>query len=188
MTDLDSLLLALAEPDVAATDVARHRSNEARCLVPAGGVPALGALACGRFGAHLLLMAGEDRRRDDHAFVVHYVFGHPRGGWILDAATRLDPARPEVPSLGPFLYPASRFERAPILRIVATSHRTASARPPRLLADIRCARTPSPPTSPTMDGRSVQRSAERRVQFPGTRHAGDRAALRFSVMGGRSST
>jgi len=124
MTGLDSLLLALAEPDVLATEVARHGPNEARCLVPAGGVPALGALACDRFGAHLLLMAGEDRRRDDHAFVVHYVFGHPRERWVLDAATRLDPVRPEVPSLGPFLYPASRFEREleDLFGIVATGH------------------------------------------------------------------
>jgi Ni,Fe-hydrogenase III large subunit/Ni,Fe-hydrogenase III component G len=124
MTAFDSLRLALARPDVSATTVACRRPNEAGCVVPAAGVPALGALVCGGFGAHLLLMAGDDRRRDDHAFVVHYVFGHPRDRWTLDAATYLDPARPEVPSLGPFLYPASRFERElqDFFGIVAIGH------------------------------------------------------------------
>ena len=124
MTELDSLLLALAEPTVSATEIARRRPDEARCLMPAASVPAVAELACRRFGAHLLLMAGEDRRPDKGAFVVHYLFGHPRDRWILDAATRLDPVRPEVPSLAPFLYPASRFEREleDLFSIVAIGH------------------------------------------------------------------
>jgi Ni,Fe-hydrogenase III large subunit/Ni,Fe-hydrogenase III component G len=124
MTDFDSLLAALAQSPISATDVRRPRPNDARCVVSAARVTALGEVVCGQFGAHLLLIAGEDRRLDTGGFWVHYVFAQSRANWFLHASSCLDPARPEVPSLAPFHYPASRFERelADLFGIIAIGH------------------------------------------------------------------
>jgi Ni,Fe-hydrogenase III large subunit len=62
-------------------------------------------------GADLILMAADDRRSLSGAFFVHYLFAHRTGNWFLHASARLDGAQPELTSLAPFHYPASRFER-----------------------------------------------------------------------------
>jgi Ni,Fe-hydrogenase III large subunit len=56
-------------------------------------------------------MAADDRRGRDGAFFVHYLFAHARENWFLHASSRMSDARPELMSLAPFCYPASRFER-----------------------------------------------------------------------------
>jgi Ni,Fe-hydrogenase III large subunit/Ni,Fe-hydrogenase III component G len=109
--DLQSLVAALEAADIGVAEVGRVRPDEARGHVPAGAVPALGEIMCGRFGAQLVLMAGEDLRRERGAFAVHYLFAHPRGRWLFQATVLVDPAQPEVRSLAPVNLPASRFER-----------------------------------------------------------------------------
>ena len=56
-------------------------------------------------------MVGSDRRRDQHAFHVHYLFGQARENWFLHATAVVAAGSPEIPSLATLHYPASRFER-----------------------------------------------------------------------------
>jgi Ni,Fe-hydrogenase III large subunit/Ni,Fe-hydrogenase III component G len=68
----------------------------------------------------LLLAAGEDRSQE-HAVYAHYLVGTPRGAgapagapgrWeLVHVSVRLSRSAPEVPSLAPLSFPASRFER-----------------------------------------------------------------------------
>ena len=44
-------------------------------------------------------------------FAVHYLFGHERENWFLHVTVGVGGGRPALPSLAPFHYPASRFER-----------------------------------------------------------------------------
>jgi Ni,Fe-hydrogenase III large subunit/Ni,Fe-hydrogenase III component G len=111
VTTLDPILRALADGAVQVGDVTVPRPNEVHCSIPAHGVKDLGNLVCGTLEAELIFMGAEDRRREADAFLVHYLFAHRAPNWFLHASARLDGARPELPSLARFLYPASRFER-----------------------------------------------------------------------------
>ena len=62
-------------------------------------------------GAELILMTADDRRAVEGAFFVHYLFAHRAANWFLHVSVSLDQAQPELPSLAPFYYRASRFER-----------------------------------------------------------------------------
>jgi Ni,Fe-hydrogenase III large subunit/Ni,Fe-hydrogenase III component G len=108
---LDTVLRAVAEGPVQVRDVTAPRPNEVHCRVSAPDVKGLGDLACRTLGAELIVMAADDRRREAGAFFVHYLFAHRRANWFLHASTRLEAEQPELPSLAPFHYPASRFER-----------------------------------------------------------------------------
>jgi Ni,Fe-hydrogenase III large subunit/Ni,Fe-hydrogenase III component G len=66
---------------------------------------------CGRRGADLILMAGDDRRASAGTFLVHYLFAHPQAESLLHVTVPVAPSDPEVPSLASIRYPASRFER-----------------------------------------------------------------------------
>jgi Ni,Fe-hydrogenase III large subunit/Ni,Fe-hydrogenase III component G len=111
MTRLDPVLRALADSPVDVGAVTTRRANELHCRVSAADVKDVGAIVCRDLGGELILMAADDRRRAAGAFIVHYLFAHRTGNWFLHVSTALDPSRPELPSLAPFIYPASRFER-----------------------------------------------------------------------------
>ncbi len=108
---LDTVLRAVTEGPVQVRDVTAPRPNEVHCRVSAPDVKNLGDLACRTLSAELIVMAADDRRREAGAFFVHYLFAHRRANWFLHASTRLEAEQPELPSLAPFHYPASRFER-----------------------------------------------------------------------------
>jgi Ni,Fe-hydrogenase III large subunit/Ni,Fe-hydrogenase III component G len=74
-------------------------------------VAGVAQIACRDLGADLILMAADDRRRVSSGFFVHYLFAHQGENWFVHVSVPLDDTRPELPSLAPFLYPASRFER-----------------------------------------------------------------------------
>jgi Ni,Fe-hydrogenase III large subunit/Ni,Fe-hydrogenase III component G len=107
----DSVLRALATGGVDATDVSTPRPNELHCGVPPNQLKALYHAACRDLGADLILMAADDRRSVADAFFVHYLFAHRAANWFLHASVRLERRWPELPSLAPLYYPASRFER-----------------------------------------------------------------------------
>jgi Ni,Fe-hydrogenase III large subunit/Ni,Fe-hydrogenase III component G len=111
MSNLDPLLRALADSPLDVGPVRVRRTNEAHCSVKAGAVKDVAALACRDLGAELILIAADDRRRSAGVFEVHYLFAHRTGRWFLHVSTPLDGTRPELTSLAPFIYPASRFER-----------------------------------------------------------------------------
>lgn len=106
MTTIDALRSAVA--DSGGSRVTRPRPNEVHCEVAAGALGRVAELAIARLGAELILMAAEHRRG---GFFVHYVFGHARDNWFLQASVPLDAGSPALTSLAPHLYPASRFER-----------------------------------------------------------------------------
>ncbi len=108
---LDAVLRAVTDGPVQMRDVTAPRPNEVHCRVSPSDVKDLGDLACRTLGAELIFMAADDRRREAGAFFVHYLFAHRPANWFLHASTRLEAAQPELPSLAPFHYPASRFER-----------------------------------------------------------------------------
>src|ERR1700694_4457320 len=110
-TTLDAVLRAVTDGPVQVRDVTTPRPNEVHCRVPASDVKDLGEIACRNLGAELIFMAADDRRREAGAFFVHYLFAHRTANWFLHASTRLEAEQPELPSLAPFHYPASRFER-----------------------------------------------------------------------------
>ena len=124
MTSLDPVLRALMESSVPVSDVNAPRPNEVHCDVSVSGVKALSDLTCRTLGAELIVMAADDRRREAGAFFVHYLFAHRAANWFLHASARLDGDQPELPSLAPYSYPASRFEREirDLLGIVVTGH------------------------------------------------------------------
>jgi Ni,Fe-hydrogenase III large subunit/Ni,Fe-hydrogenase III component G len=111
MTDFDSILRALHGSGVDPTTVTTPRSNELHCHVAVRDIAALSDRILRELGAGLILMAGDDRRRQASAFFVHYLFAHRRENWLLHASVRLDGTRPELTSLASLSYPASRFER-----------------------------------------------------------------------------
>ena len=108
---IDAVLRALRDSQVPVREVAVSRSNEVRCRVSPSDIQGFGDLACRALGAELILMAGEDRRREADAFFIHYLFAHRPANWFLHGSARLEAARPVMPSLAPFHLPASRFER-----------------------------------------------------------------------------
>ena len=107
----ESTARALLESSIAVSDLAAPRGNEVHCRVRPDAIVPLADFVCGELGAELILMAAEDRRRSSGAFVVNYLFAHRASHWLLHASAALDGARPELPSLARFHYPASRFER-----------------------------------------------------------------------------
>ena len=74
-------------------------------------MPAVADVLQSRFGADLVLMAGDDRRDDAGCFQVHYVFDHKRDDWYAHVTTDVAPGNLELVSLAEHSYPASRFER-----------------------------------------------------------------------------
>ena len=110
MNALQSVVDGLVQAEVPLSDVRIRRGVELHCTIPAAGVLRLGQ-AVPEMGARLVLMVGEDRRSQAGAFLVHYLFARPRENWFVHATASLDPRAPELPSLGSFDYPASRFER-----------------------------------------------------------------------------
>jgi Ni,Fe-hydrogenase III large subunit/Ni,Fe-hydrogenase III component G len=109
--DLDALLRMLAESDLFIAGPVVGRRREVHGAVRPPAVPAFADLMHGRLGAQLLLIAADDRRAQLAAFVVHYLFAHPREGWLVLASTQVDEQSPALPSLARSHYPASRFER-----------------------------------------------------------------------------
>ena len=124
MTSLDSVLRALADSSVQVRDVSAPRTNEVHCRVSVSAIKDLGDLVCRSLSAELIFMAADDRRRESNAFFVHYLFAHRTANWFLQASARLEGRQPELPSLAPFHYPASRFEREirDLFGIVVTGH------------------------------------------------------------------
>jgi len=111
MTNLDPILRALAASPVNVSSAATRRTNEVHARVAAAGVKDVAGIICRDLGGELILMAADDRRRAAGTFVVHYLFAHRSDNWFLHLSTALDGSRPSLPSLAPFIYPASRFER-----------------------------------------------------------------------------
>jgi Ni,Fe-hydrogenase III large subunit/Ni,Fe-hydrogenase III component G len=111
MTHLEKVAQALADGDVHVGDMAAPRSNEVHFHLLPGDAAGLAEAAIGRLGMELIVMAADDRRAASGAFFVHYVFAHRADNWFLHASLRMDELRPELISLAPFYYPASRFER-----------------------------------------------------------------------------
>jgi Ni,Fe-hydrogenase III large subunit/Ni,Fe-hydrogenase III component G len=110
MTDLDTLLHALAEGDLV-TDATVCRSREVHFRVPASSIVACAERLCDGLGADLALMAADDRRAEAGTWFVHYVFAHPRQRWLVRASVAVGEHTAVVPSLARHHYPASRFER-----------------------------------------------------------------------------
>jgi Ni,Fe-hydrogenase III large subunit/Ni,Fe-hydrogenase III component G len=110
-TGVDALIRTLTESDLLHSIPVVRRRREAHCAVRASAVPAFAELMCARLGAHLVLMAADDRRARLAVFFVHYLFVHPREGWLVLASTQVRESSPELPSLARSHYPASRFER-----------------------------------------------------------------------------
>ncbi|MBI2221649.1 MAG: NADH-quinone oxidoreductase subunit C [Acidobacteria bacterium] len=110
MNDLDRLVRTLTEDDLV-TRVTRPRPGEVHGRVNASSIRGAAEQISREPGGRLILMAGDDRRVATHQFLVHYVFAHPRDGWLVRVAVPVTPGSPSVPSLAPFHYAASRFER-----------------------------------------------------------------------------
>jgi Ni,Fe-hydrogenase III large subunit/Ni,Fe-hydrogenase III component G len=111
MTSLEPVLRALTGGPVAVTNVTTPRAREVHCHVPPGDLTEAADTACRQLGAELILMAADDRRATSGSFYVHYLFVHRTEHWFLHVSSPLGKIRPELPSLAPFHYPASRFER-----------------------------------------------------------------------------
>jgi Ni,Fe-hydrogenase III large subunit/Ni,Fe-hydrogenase III component G len=111
MTDMNDLLQAITHDSLVSDATVRH-GREAHCRVTPAGIVRVAERVCAELKADLLLIAAEDQREHAGCWNVHYVFGHARLQWVLHAiVVHLDIANPVLPSLAPFLYPASRFER-----------------------------------------------------------------------------
>jgi Ni,Fe-hydrogenase III large subunit/Ni,Fe-hydrogenase III component G len=89
--------------------VARGRELHGRAAT--GDMPDVAWALQSRFGADLVLMAGDDRRDDLGCFHVHYVFDHKPDDWYVHVTTDVAPGHLELASLAQHSYPASRFER-----------------------------------------------------------------------------
>jgi len=111
MTNLDHILRALTNGAVDLSEITTPRANEVHCHVSSRDVIDLADVAFRGLGADLIMMAADDRRRASGGFFVHYLFAHRAENWFLHASARLDGAQPQLSSLAPFYYPASRFER-----------------------------------------------------------------------------
>jgi Ni,Fe-hydrogenase III large subunit/Ni,Fe-hydrogenase III component G len=111
MSDLNALVQAIAR-DGLATNLVVRRRREVHCHVQPNDVVPFAERVCSQLEADVLLIAAEDRRQHEGAWLLHYVFGQPREQWLVHAAVVvLDLPDPNVPSLAPYHYPASRFER-----------------------------------------------------------------------------
>lgn len=111
MIALEELLQVLDRERLAAAIVVK-RPGEAHCRVEANAIVAFAGRLCGELQAEVLLIAAEDQRQHAGCWVVHYVFGQALRHWLLHAAVVvLDLPNPSLPSLAPYHYPASRFER-----------------------------------------------------------------------------
>jgi Ni,Fe-hydrogenase III large subunit/Ni,Fe-hydrogenase III component G len=121
---LDAVRRLITDGPVPARAVTVPRPNEVHCRVSALHVKDFGEVARRTLGAELIFMAADDRRRKAGAFFVHYLFAHRTANWFLHASARLEAAQPELTSLAPFHYPASRFEREirDLFGIVFTNH------------------------------------------------------------------
>jgi Ni,Fe-hydrogenase III large subunit/Ni,Fe-hydrogenase III component G len=124
MTALAGLPDALARQFGGRAAVVLRRERELHCTIPPADVPVLARWLPATFGAELALMVGGDRRHDQGTFHVHYLFGHARENWFLNATAAVAAGSPEVPSLATLHYPASRFEReiADLFGIRALGH------------------------------------------------------------------
>jgi Ni,Fe-hydrogenase III large subunit/Ni,Fe-hydrogenase III component G len=111
MSFRERVLTALAGSAVQPIEVAGPRDGELLCRIDAGDVVAFAGAALRDLGAELFLLTADDRRAHAGAFFVHYVFGHRRENWLLQASAALESPRPRIVSLAPLCYPASRFER-----------------------------------------------------------------------------
>ncbi len=125
MTDFSRLRNALAEKLAGrAVNVCVQRGNELHFQIDRADVLDLAELLRTHFGAELTLMVANDRRADQNAFELHYLFANHQGNWFAHATTGLPSGDPTIPSLATFYYPASRFERVikDLFGIEATGH------------------------------------------------------------------
>jgi Ni,Fe-hydrogenase III large subunit/Ni,Fe-hydrogenase III component G len=111
MNEADRILQTLSDAGVPVTDIASPRANELHCRFARVDVVGLAATVLGGLGADLIVMTADDRRYASGEFCIHYLFAHRTEQWWLHASTRLDALSPELVSLAPHCYPASRFER-----------------------------------------------------------------------------
>ncbi|HSL20549.1 MAG TPA: NADH-quinone oxidoreductase subunit C [Vicinamibacterales bacterium] len=111
MSDVHAVLGTLRGAGLCGANVSVRHERELHCSVEPAHVVRFAELACTTLAGEILLLAAEDRRRQENAFHVHYLFGKPGANWFIDAVVRLDGRAPQAPSLAPFHYPASRFER-----------------------------------------------------------------------------
>ncbi len=111
MSRVDTIVRALDQSRMLVAAPTIPRSDEAHCAIRVDAVSPLMTLMCHERGAHLVLMAADDRCEAMDAFHVHYLFAHPREQWLVLASLGVDSSSPAVPSLAPSHYPASRFER-----------------------------------------------------------------------------
>jgi Ni,Fe-hydrogenase III large subunit/Ni,Fe-hydrogenase III component G len=102
---------AIADRAVPLRDLTVVRPGELHGRVAATDIGRVADVVCGELGAELILIAADDRRAEAGSFFVHYLFAHHSQNWFVHASARLERERPLVPSLAPFHYPASRFER-----------------------------------------------------------------------------
>jgi len=96
-------------PLVSSVTLVRERELHVRAA--ASDIRDVAGRLLGPLGAHLLLMAGDDRRQDLGVFQVHYLFEHRRDDWFVNVTADVAPEDPAIPSLAESSYPASRFER-----------------------------------------------------------------------------
>ena len=100
------------------------RRNQLYCRVERTRVRDLYRLLSETLGAQLKIMVGNDRRKDQGNFEIHYLYAHPRENWFVDAVAPISSEHPAMESLGTLCYPASRFEREifDLFGIVAAGH------------------------------------------------------------------
>ncbi len=110
MSDVDTLLRALTQGDLVAGAMVRG-TREVHCHSAAASIVDCAERLCNQLGAELALMAADDRRATTGALFVHYLFAHARQHWLVNISVPVDRHAPAVPSLAPYLFPASRFER-----------------------------------------------------------------------------
>jgi Ni,Fe-hydrogenase III large subunit/Ni,Fe-hydrogenase III component G len=111
MTDIAALVRVLHESELLETIPVVPRERQPHCTIQPANVPALTELMCGQIGAHLILIAADDRRATRAAFHVHYLFAHPVDRWLVLASTSVSDSSPVLPSVAGTRYSASRFER-----------------------------------------------------------------------------
>jgi len=111
MTAVDSIVRTLNERFADATRIVTPRANEVHCELSPVGINRLADLVCRDLGAELIAIAGDDRRREARVFFVHYVFADRAANWFVHASVRLNGGQPELPTMAPSHYAASRFER-----------------------------------------------------------------------------
>ncbi|MGH7492968.1 MAG: NADH-quinone oxidoreductase subunit C [bacterium] len=94
-----------------ASNIRVLRGNELHLQILRGNASRLAKLLRNEFQAELILMAANDRRADQGAFEVHYLFANARENWFVHASKQLPPDQASIISMATFYYPASRFER-----------------------------------------------------------------------------